>query len=263
MRLRPPVAVCFCLLASLIAPVWAQQRFSDAGQKPYIERKDWQGLLRYDLAWTQAEPRNALAWYGLGMTYRVGFNRLDDATGAFRRATLADPEFMKGWEALAATYSIMPGRHNDVLQTLRGQAQHMSKATSNDWFQLGLNLDKSGSFMDYQPYREAIYAYNQSLRLNPNRAETWNNRGTAESSMGNYDAALSDFQRASNMGLVLGTKNYNGLRQALADQARAERAAAAARSSAMRLPGIKTCSVLIGDGAGNWHSESRSGSSCP
>jgi tetratricopeptide (TPR) repeat protein len=250
------------LLAARAIAAQTQGHYSEAAEKPYIDSKDWRGLLGYTQAWTRAEPNNPSAWYNLGMTYRVGFNQLEAAADAFRRALALNPEWPKAWAELASAYSNIPGRHNDVLQTLRQERQHMSHASATDWFYLGLNFDNAGSFMDHGPYKEAVSAYTESLQMNASTPETWNNRGTAEASLGNYAAALSDFQHASQLGLALGAKNYNGLKQALADQAAAAKANAASASQGVRA-GFKHCSVLLGDGYGNWHSESRFGSSCP
>ena len=253
------------LYATVATAVQAQGSYSEAGEKPYIDRKDWRGLLGYTQAWTRAEPNNPVAWYGLAMTYRVGLNQPREAADAFRHALALRPEWPQAWAELSAAYSYMPGRPSDVnakvLATLREERQHMSRATANDWFQLGLNFDNAGSIFDHEPYREAISAYNQSLNMNANSGETWNNRGSAEASLGNYSAALSDFQHASQLGLALGAKNYSGLKQALAAQALADKANAA--SSLPRLGAMKTCTFVLGDGYGNWHSESRSGSVCP
>ena len=249
------------LMMAIATTLQAQGRYSEAGETPFIERKDWRGLLSYVQAWTRAEPDNPLGWYGVGMTYRVGFNQPLEAASAFHQVVALNPEWPKAWAQLAAAYSNIPGYHNDVLRTLREERQHMGRATGDDWFLLGLDFDKAGSFMDHEPYREAISAYNQSLTMNAKKAETWNNRGSAQASLGNYTSALSDYQHASQLGLALGTKNYIGLKQALAAQAQAN--ASAASSPRGPVAGFKTCSVLVGDGHGNWHNESRSGSSCP
>lgn len=259
--------VVAAFLVTVAAGVQAQGGYSEAGEKQYIDRKDWRGLLGYTQAWTRAAPNDPMAWYGLGMTYRVGFSQPREAADAFRRLVALRPEWPQGWAALAAAYSNMPGHPSDVnarvLATLREQRQHMSQASANDWFQLGLNFDNAGSIFDHEPYREAISAYDQSLKMNARSAETWNNRGSAEAALGNYAAALSDYQHASQLGLALGAKNYNGLKQALAAKAAADKANAASASQRTGAGGMRTCSVLLGDGAGNWHRESRSGSQCP
>jgi tetratricopeptide (TPR) repeat protein len=218
------------VLLATVATVQAQGTYSEAGEKPYIERKDWRGLLDYNQAWTRAEPKNATAWYGLGMTYRVGFNQLSDAVNSFRHALALNPEWPEAWAQLSSAYSNMPGHHDDVLQTLREERQHMNRAGSEDWFKLGLNFDNAGSFKDLEPYNEAISAYTQSLKMNPRKADTWNNRGAAEESLSQNAAALSDFQHASQLGLALGAKNYDGLQRILA----ADAAAAANRANAPR-----------------------------
>ena len=59
------ILVLSILFATVGTVEQAQGAYSEAGEKPYIDRKDWRGLLGYNLAWTQAEPNNATAWYGL------------------------------------------------------------------------------------------------------------------------------------------------------------------------------------------------------
>ena len=218
----------FVLLAFLaMAPlVHALGTFSEAGEKPYMDRKDWRGLLGYNEAWTRAEPNNPMAWYGLGMTYRVGFNQPGDAADSFRRALALNPEWPEAWAQLSAAYSTMPGRHNDVLQALREEQQHMSHASSADWFRLGLNFNNNGSIMDHKPYSEAVSAYTRALTLNARDPAIWNNRGVSEHALGNDGAALNDYQQAAQLGSRLGGQNYTQLQRDLAAQAEQAKQAA-------------------------------------
>jgi len=44
--------------------------------------------------------------------------------------------------------------------------------------------------------KEAINAYNEAIRLNPDNAEAYNNRGTVKRSLGQHEAALADYDKA-------------------------------------------------------------------
>jgi hypothetical protein len=57
--------------------------------------------------------------------------------------------------------------------------------------------------------------------MNAKNPLTWNNRGAAEQSLGNYTAALNDYQRSSQLGLARGTDNYKQLKQIIASNASA------------------------------------------
>jgi len=226
MESQRQIPVLVVLLATVATVAQGQKSYSEAGEKPYIDRGDWRGLLAYTRAWTSAEPNNAVAWYGLGMTYRVGLHQPREAADAFRRAVALRPEWPQAWAELAAAYSNVPGSREDAhaktLATLREERQHMSRASAEDWAKLGYNFEQNGSVMDHEPYREAISAYTQSLNINAQDPKIWNERGVVEADdLGNYDAALSDFQHASQLGMALGTKNYNQLKQDLAARAAA------------------------------------------
>jgi tetratricopeptide (TPR) repeat protein len=233
------------------------QRYSIAGANPYVQRKDWNGLLAYTKAWTQADPNDPMAWYYLGQTYGIGFNQPANAANAFRRAVSLKPQWPEAWHALAftcdqskqykdavaaarraiaetpdkpnywntlaATYSHMED-WNDELQTLHEEEQHMARATSFDWFNLGNAYSNAGH------YQEALKAYNQSLQMAPNYGPAWNNLGVVEAALGQTAKALADYQRASQLGNSTGTGNYSSLQQQLA----ATRAAASARASGPR-----------------------------
>jgi tetratricopeptide (TPR) repeat protein len=248
-------AVAMVLLAD-VSCCLAAPSYSEAGLTPYINRSDWHGLLAYTQAWTQAEPNNPIAWYDLGKTYGAGLQQPREAAAAFRHAVALRPQWPqawamvalncnqsgqyeaaiapakqaiaqapdqpKYWNLLAVAYSNLPKHNDEVLATLRGERAHMSQASADDWFYLGLAFDNAGSIMDHEPFREAISAYTQSLDRNSKNASAWNNRGAAEESLGNDTAALSDFRHASQLGLARATDNFNQLKHRLAAHAAAQ-----------------------------------------
>ena len=59
---------------------------------------------------------------------------------------------------------------------------------ATDWFSVGYLLQ--------QKPKDAITAYSQSLRLKPDYAEAYNNRGAAKDALGRHDDALADYAEA-------------------------------------------------------------------
>ena len=43
--------------------------------------------------------------------------------------------------------------------------------------------------------RESVFAFDQAIRLKPDYAEAYYNRGVAKSRLGEYEAALADYDR--------------------------------------------------------------------
>ena len=57
-------------------------------------------------------------------------------------------------------------------------------------------LMRGDHFSAVQDYRHAILDYDQAIRLNPDFAEAYNNRGYANYWSGNYDQAIADYSQA-------------------------------------------------------------------
>ena len=58
------------------------------------------------------------------------------------------------------------------------------------WFSVGYLSGERAN------YKAAIEAYNKVLRLNPNLATTYNNRGNSKHEMGQHEAAIADYDKA-------------------------------------------------------------------
>jgi len=154
------------------------------GEAQALERnKDWNGLLKYAQAWTQAAPNNADAWAVLSVAYFFGFNRPDlaidpakraaaltprdpgpwtelgwcykklnrfpDEVDAFRRSVDLAPQVPNHWNNLASAYAD-EGNLPLVLKTLEQQAQTAGPHQNYvDWYNLGngfLMLAESGFY---------------------------------------------------------------------------------------------------------------------
>ena len=67
-------------------------------------------------------------------------------------------------------------------------------------------------YFDKGQYDRAIEDYNKAIALNPNNASAYNNRGVAYERIGNIiNKAISDYQKACDMGYELGCKNLQGI----------------------------------------------------
>jgi tetratricopeptide (TPR) repeat protein len=254
----PAMRRCLFALLSVVvlmsAEASGQGGYSGQRANAYIAAHDGPGALRYATAWTRAEPDNFYAWGALGAAYGMGlhqpenaiaafkrglairpdspeclnaigveyFNlrRFADAANAFKRATEVAPTRSHYWNNLAAAYSETNNRDESLKaleNNLRFAAPH---GTWVDWYVLG------NGFNNQKEYQKAVYAYQQSIRLNPQRGETWTNLGAAEQSLGQWDQALKDFRKGEELGNPLGRQNYIALRNAIAEAERRAREAA-------------------------------------
>ncbi len=77
-----------------------------------IEAQDWQGLLAHSRRWTEIEPRNASAWFYLGLAYNI-LGRHDESIDAYREALQIQPEYDDTWYNLGYNYNERVGRAHD------------------------------------------------------------------------------------------------------------------------------------------------------
>jgi tetratricopeptide (TPR) repeat protein len=249
-----------CLLIWLSAAVLLSIEASGQGgytpqrANAYLAAHDGNGALRYATAWTNAEPNNFYAWGALGAAYGMGLhqpvdaiaafqrglairpdsaeclnaigveyfnlNRFSDSANAFKRAAELAPTKSHYWNNLAAAYSAT-NRRDYALAALENNLRLAAPRGSwVDWYILG------NGFNNQKDYQKASYAYQQSIRLNPQRGETWTNLGAAEQSLGQWDQALRDFRKGQQLGNPLGGQNYMTLKNAIAEAERRAREAA-------------------------------------
>ncbi len=83
---------------------------------------------------------------------------------------------------------------------------------------LAVNYAKAYAYHDLvyhhkSQYEKAIVDYNKAIALNPNDVGAYTNRGVAYALSGNMGRAISDFQKACNMGDENGCKGLQILRK--------------------------------------------------
>ncbi len=221
------------------------QSFSLGRAQAMAGAKDWNGLLAYSQAGTRADPNNADAWFGMAIAYGskefgLGLQQPSNAASAYQRAVSLRPNWPEAWYALGMAQQELgqfdasiddfkhaiqqaPNRMNYHI-SLAGTYSHQRKTdlakqelsiveanakTANDWYVVGNEFYSLGGFaIDLVSFQKAEAAYQRALQLAPQVAHIWTNYGTAQEVLGKYQAALSDFQKGSQMGDSEGGKNY-------------------------------------------------------
>jgi cytochrome c-type biogenesis protein CcmH/NrfG len=143
--------------------------------------QDWQGMMTWCRRWTQAEPGDSSAWFGLGFAYgKLGRHR--EAIAAYRECLRLEPDIAGTWHNLGHTYAKL-GRHREAIQAYRNVLR-LKPDDAEAWVRLG------HAYGDLRRAREAIGAYQEALRLNPDYTYLWGGIALLYSISGNRSAAL-------------------------------------------------------------------------
>jgi tetratricopeptide (TPR) repeat protein len=98
------------------------------------------------------------------------------------------------------------------MQTLQAQV------TATEWFFKGKSLG------DAQRFDEAIQCFDMAIKLSPDFAGAYNNRGTAKSFLGRHEEAVTDFLKSSELGVPLTCVNFYNLGRSLEELGRCSEA---------------------------------------
>lgn len=151
------------------------------------ELKNWKGLLDWCQKWTNSDPLNAEAWFGLGIAHHK-LNHYNDAFETFRQALRIDPKYANAWVGLGVAYEQL-NRYDDAIEAIR-QALRINPEHTSAWNSLGITYGK------LKRYDDAIETYNQALRINPKYAETWYNLGLTYKILKRYNDAIEAYHQA-------------------------------------------------------------------
>jgi tetratricopeptide (TPR) repeat protein len=247
------IATFFLALGLLVTvPAAAQSQFSKAGALALMQTQDWNRVLAYCQAWTKAAPGDAEPWRCVARTYGskyygIGLGQPAAAADAYQRAVQLDPHSAETWHALGITYQelgqwpdsvtaferalqVAPQRTNSwdflcasYMQTHQfaqaaGAADNIKKYASvaADWFNAGTCYYAVAPW--YQPtpmYEKSKAAFQKVLETDPRNGAAWTNLGTTEEALGNYKAAVDDYQKGQQLGNAVGGGNYKTLTTAL------------------------------------------------
>ena len=152
----------------------------------FEDAKNWTGLWDWCQRWTQAQPGNGTAWFGLGAAY-TNLQRYAEAVEAYRRALHINSEDSRSWTSLGAAYTMLQ-RYTDAIDPLR-QAVRIDPEDANAWGLLGI------AYVRLQRYTEAIDASRQAIRINPGGGG-WFALGSAYWKLRRYTEAIDSFRQA-------------------------------------------------------------------
>jgi Flp pilus assembly protein TadD len=149
--------------------------------------ENWQGLLDWNRKWTESEPKDAYAWYFLGVAYG-NLNRYNEAIEAYRQSLRINPEAASAWNNLGFSYGNL-NRYNEAIEAY-WQSLRIDPEYAMAWNNLGR------AYANFNRYNEAIEAIRQALRINPEYAMAWNNLGNAYGMLGRYNEAIEAIRQA-------------------------------------------------------------------
>jgi tetratricopeptide (TPR) repeat protein len=229
--------------------------YSSAEANAYVQARDYDGLLQYATAWTQADPDDAAGWSYLGVVYGIYLNQPDKAVAPMKRSLALNPNQAPGWHALGVTY-IQIKDYPDAIASIKkaiqlnpnqptywnnlaaayseqnnakdaedalGHEVALAKKLNNAqvWYTIGNGYAK---MIDLE---QAGQAYTQCLKINPDSGACWTNLGAILQWLGNYPAAEDAYNRGAQLGDPLASRDNEELQQAI----RAQQAAASAHAS--------------------------------
>lgn len=131
---------------------WTKRAIALQSGQNWVRLRDWCEQ------WTQAQPRNGTAWFGLGAAYNQ-LKRYTEAIEAYRQALRINPDDSKSWTSLGAQYTILQ-RHTEAIDPLR-QALRIDPEDANAWGLLAI------SYNGLQRYTDAIDASRRAVRIDP------------------------------------------------------------------------------------------------
>ncbi|MGD1029428.1 tetratricopeptide repeat protein [Candidatus Binatus soli] len=162
-----------------------------SGASQYGGNQDWQGLQAYGQRWTQAEPKNPLAWATLGDAYcRLG--QLDQTAEAFKKAAALTPTDSRPLEALSGCYANAKQfeKAAEVMQT----AVKVAPNNGRVWLGFGTQLHNLATQQQFaarslvggalpsqtkKNFEDSAEAYKRALQLNAgDPKEMWTEIGS-------------------------------------------------------------------------------------
>ena len=152
------------------------------------QKKDWQGMLDWCRKWTKSEPKNAEAWYVLGVTY-VHLKRHNDASEAYRQTVRINPKHVHAWYNLGIVYGELK-RYNDAIEAYR-QTVRINPKHVHAWYKIG------NVYGELERYNDAVEAYRQTVRIDPKHAKAWYSLGQAYDSLNRYNDAAEAYRQAT------------------------------------------------------------------
>jgi tetratricopeptide (TPR) repeat protein len=153
----------------------------------FDKKKDWDGLLVHSLRWAETQPKEAGAWFSLGIAYRES-GRSAEAIEALKRVLCINKVYADAWHNLGYAY-LVSGRGAEAIDAFQ-QSLRINSEHADVWYNLGV------AYGECDRATEAIDAFQQALRINPEDADVWNNLGLNYQESGRGAEAIDAFQQS-------------------------------------------------------------------
>ncbi len=157
----------------------------------------------------QLKPDFTVAHFNLGILLQAR-NSLQEAAYHYREALKIEPVFFEALGNLGAVLQLQ-GLLDEAEQCYRNALA--LKPDARGYFNLGTTLHDQGE------HEDALHAFQEAVRLDPQFADAWNNLGETLRDRGEMDEAIRCYQQALAAQADHGRANYNmGEFLCLADQ---------------------------------------------
>ncbi|WP_026735151.1 tetratricopeptide repeat-containing S1 family peptidase [Fischerella sp. PCC 9605] len=143
-----------------------------------------EAVAAYDTA-TQINPRLEQAWYVRGRVL-AGLRKFEQAIASYDKALAIKPDFIDAWRLKGVTLGYI-GRHQEAIECF----EKALKIQPN-YLEYVLHHFHGEALQALKRHSEAINSYTNVLKIQSNAA-TYSNRGVSYYELGNFQAALDDF----------------------------------------------------------------------
>ena len=134
----------------------------------------------------EIDPDYYEAWNGMGLSYKA-IGDFEQAMKCYEEAIKIKPDFFRAWFNKANLLDDM-NKTEDAINAWEETKKIVE--TEDVWNNLGHCLFK------IKKYDEALHAFEQAIRLNPNSAQAWTNKGATLTAMNKFNEAVECFKEA-------------------------------------------------------------------
>jgi len=134
----------------------------------------------------ETDPGYYEAWNGMGLSYKALGDR-EQAMKCYEEAINLKVDFFRAWYNKAQLLDDMD-KADEAIHVWKDVIKIME--TDDAWDNLG------HCFFKTKQYVEAIHAFDQAIRLNPNSAQAWTNKGATLTAMNKFYEATECFKEA-------------------------------------------------------------------
>jgi tetratricopeptide (TPR) repeat protein len=166
------------------------------------------------VALTKQYPEAFIVWNILGAANK-GLGRADEASEAFKKVTVLNPNYADGFNNLGITLKDQ-GKLDKAIEAY-SKALSFKPDYAEAYNNMGNALKLKGKL------EEAIGAYNKAIAIKPDYAEAYNNMGTAFKDQGKLEEAIEVYNKALSLKPDY-AEAYNNMGNALNDQSKQEEA---------------------------------------